>query len=172
MSQIGPRMTHDLDELREMLAKAPARSPWAAYLRRNFSAFREAIGSGPIDWQAVSTWAFKKGHTGGKPLTAAAAKKAFYRELVHRHGPQRKQPVAAPQPVPQPVQPVRPWPVRMADEPAPQPKVDPLDSVRKAAAASRPWETPVQPKRDPDPDPFAALNAGREWLPKKPPGPP
>jgi hypothetical protein len=198
-------MASDLDELREMLAKAPARSPWAAYLRRNFDAFHGTVSKGPIDWQDVSTWAVKNGHTAGKPMTAAAAKRAYYRELVRRYGPQRKKAVVAPKAVPRPVQPVRsPSPVRILTddqvtrdpdqkifdalnagrewlpkaapaarallpdrEPAPQPKADPLDRVRKAAAASRPWETPIQPKRDSAADPSDQLDAGREWLPKK-----
>ena len=118
---------------------------------------------------SAQRWLGQLGHTGDEEIKPATARRAYDRERVRREGKRSKKVavVTSLKPTSDPARGVRVIP---ADQAVPRYATDAIETVRQQMRDSQPWKQPSKPaSSNPiDDDLDAALNAGREWLPKPP----
>ncbi|MFL5289311.1 MAG: hypothetical protein ACJ8AW_52240 [Rhodopila sp.] len=76
-----------LKRLEEKLSLDDSPMSFPDYVRSDFDSLArivKAAGRRADKWDKLAEWAFEEGVTGGKPLTGAAVRKAFYREVARR----------------------------------------------------------------------------------------
>lgn len=75
----------DLKRLEDRLAEVARRSPWSAYVMKNFDALTAMIQEYGAHWDTIVAWAIDEGHVDkDKGLSPEAARKAYERERDRR----------------------------------------------------------------------------------------
>jgi hypothetical protein len=125
-----------LKRLADRLARSSKRSPFARYLHANYDRFTQILGEYGARWEEIAQWAQEEGLTGGKPIKATAARRAYDRERQRRAGAASSAPPKV-SPERQPAPPAR------TQEPSPEGQETPDSGISglfdKADAEQRPW---------------------------------
>lgn len=125
----------DLKRLEDRLAEVARRSPWSAYVMKNFDALTTMIKQYGAHWDTIVAWAIDEGHVDkDKGLSPDAARKAYERERDRR----RKAPEQTKTDLPTapavrmfPVSPTKPDNQDKADPQQPTDKPDALEDFKR-----------------------------------------
>jgi hypothetical protein len=134
-----------LKRLADRLARSSKRSPFARYLHANYDRFTQILGEYGARWEEIAQWAQDEDLTGGKPIKASAARRAYDRERQRRakaasSAPSRVSPERRPTPPPRTQESIS------DGQEAPDSGISGL--FDKADAEQRPWMPRKRPKKE------------------------